>query len=78
MTTSRYVSLDWDALNFAADLDTMRRNTETIFNHPNRTAVSIIPLLCDMEEETQHHLNIDPRHLSDSITTLIHAWQAPW
>lgn len=75
---TKYVPLDYEAVQFAADLDTMRRHTETIFTHPNRTAVSIIPLLCDMEEETADHLNIDANHLSDSITTLIHAWQEPW
>lgn len=74
-----YVPLDLDAVRFRADLETIRRVADAIFQHPQRTAISIIPLLCDLEEETRHATGIDPSPAlwpADLAAPALHAWRS--
>lgn len=57
---NRLVPLDRAAVEFRADMKSMRATAAKIFAHPERTAISIIPLLCDMEEELWFETGICP------------------
>lgn len=70
-----HVPLDLDAVRFRADIETMRNIATEIFNH-QRTGISILPLLCDMEEETRHATGIDPSPALWPADLAAHAIQA--
>lgn len=46
-----HVPLDYEAVRFRADLESMRDTAAKIFGHPNRENVSAVPIFCDMEEQ---------------------------
>lgn len=51
-----HVPLDYDAVAFRADIESMRDTAAQIFAHPNIVAISILPMLSDMGEEIEEEL----------------------
>lgn len=60
--------IDREAIRFRADMETIRYTAARIFGHRNINAVNVIPLLCDLEEETRHVTGINPDTLFDGTT----------